>query len=207
MRTKQLFTLALCFVFLFGCSSLSDISSALTQLKKMEFRIASIANMKLAGVDVTRIADPSKLSITDGLALTNAFARKAMPTSFTLNVDARNPNHGQQGARNTPLTLTGFDWRLILDGKQTISGDIERPIEISGSMMQATIPLGVQMDMYSFFADRGYDGVVNLALALGGVKGSTSKVVLDAQPSVGTPIGNMKYPSRINIVDSEFRGN
>ena len=205
LKALSLKLIALSFI-LSGCGAISDITNALSSLKKMEFKITGLTKMKLAGVDVSRIADPSKLSIADGLALTNAFARKAVPTSFTVNVDARNPNDGSSGARNTPLTLNGFDWQLLLDGKKTISGDLEKPIEIPGTKPVTTIPLAVQMDMYQFFAERGYDGLINLALSLGGAKGSTSKVKLDAQPSVGTPFGTMKYPSRITIVDSEFRG-
>jgi hypothetical protein len=207
MRRISPFLISLVFLLLSSCSTLSDISNALASLKKMEFRISGLSNMRIAGVDVSRISDPSKLSVADGIALSTAFARKSLPTTFTLNVDARNPNNGSQGARNTPLTLSGLDWRLLIDDKQTITGNIDKPIEIPGTAPLTNIPLSVSVDMYKFFADRGYDGIINLALALGGTKGSTARVKLDAQPSVGTAFGTMTYPSRITIVDSEFRGN
>lgn len=197
---------ALLMIGISACSTLSDISNSLTSLQKMQFKISGLTNMKLAGVELTRIASPTKLGVADALALTNAFSRKSLPTSFTLNVDARNPNNGAKGARTVPLTLNGFDWQLLIDDKRTISGGLERSIEIPGTTAATTIPLAVSMDMYQFFADRGYDGIVNLALALGGVNGSTSKVKLDAKPTVGTPFGPMSYPGRITIVDTEFRG-
>jgi len=189
-----------------GCANISNITNSLTSLDKLEFKLSSIESMRLAGVDVSRISDPTKLSIQDALSLTSAFQKKSLPASFTLNVDARNPNTGGGGKRSVPLTLNGFDWRLIIDDVQTISGDLARPIDIPGTTAATEIPLAVNLDLYQFFASRGYDGILNLALALGGVNGSTSKVKLDAQPSVGTPFGQMAYPNRITIVDTEFRG-
>lgn len=194
-------------LFLAGCANISNITNSLTALDKLEFKVSGIEDMRLVGVDVSRISDPTKLSIPDALALTNAFQKKSLPASFTLNVDARNPNTGSGGKRSVPLTLNGFDWRLLLDDVQTVSGDIARPIDIPGTSSATVIPLAINLDLYQFFASRGYDGILNLALALGGVNGSTSKVKLDAQPSVGTPFGQMTYPSRITIVDTEFRGN
>ncbi len=209
ITTRVLSTLVGLFALLLvaGCANISNITNSLTSLDKLEFKVSGIEDMRLAGVDVSRVSDPTKLSIPDALALTNAFQKKSLPASFTLNVDARNPNTGSGGKRSVPLTLNGFDWRLLLDDVQTISGNIARPIDIPGTSAATVIPLAVNLDLYKFFASRGYDGILNLALALGGVNGSTSKVKLDAQPSVGTPFGQMTYPNRITIVDTEFRGN
>ena len=187
MRSLSLAGSVVILLIMTGCANISNITNSLTSLDKLEFKVSGLEDMRLAGVDVSKVSDPSKLSIPDALALTNAFSRKSLPASFTVNVDARNPNTGSGGKRSVPLTLNGFDWRLILDDVPTISGDIARPIDIPGTSAATVIPLAVSLDLYQFFASRGYDGVLNLALALGGVNGSTSKVKLDAQPSVGTP--------------------
>jgi hypothetical protein len=189
-----------------SCSAIRDISNSLASLQKMQFKISGLTNMRLAGVDISKVSDPKRLSIADGLALTNAFAKNSLPATFTLNVDARNPNSGSGGTRSTTLTLNKFDWRLLLDDVRTVGGDLERPIDVPGTTSATTIPLAVNLDFIQFFKDRGYDGILNLALALGGAQGSTSKVKLDAQPTVGTPFGPLSYPGRITIVDTEFRG-
>ncbi|HLP27049.1 MAG TPA: hypothetical protein VK147_00320 [Candidatus Didemnitutus sp.] len=202
MRTLLLLSV----VFLVSCASIRDITNSLASLQNMQFKLTGLTGMRLAGVDVSRIASPSSLSISDGLALTQAFARRSLPTTFVVNVDAKNPNTGTSTAKSIPLTLNGLDWRLLIDDKPTISGDLDKPVDVPGNGKTTQIPLAVSMDMYSFFADKGYDGIVNLALALGGQKGSTSRVKLDAMPTVGTPLGPMTYPNRIAIVDTEFRG-
>ncbi len=172
----------------------------------MEFKLKNITNMRLAGIDVSKISDPTKLSIADGLALSSAFAKGSLPATFTLNVDARNPNDGTAGTRTSALTLSKFDWRLLVDDVRTVGGDIERPIEVPGSAAATTIPLTVSLDFAQYFKDKGYNGIMNLALALGGASGSTSRVKLDAQPTVNTPFGPLTYPGRLTIVDKEFRG-
>jgi len=60
------------------------------------------------------------------------------------------------------------------------------------------------LDLYNFFGNKGYDGIVNLALAIGGVQGSAARLKLDAQPTVSTPLGAITYPSRITIIDKNF---
>lgn len=193
-------------VFLASCKQISQITNTLSSLQNLQFKLGAVNNFRLAGVDLSRITTPSKLSIADGLALTQAFARKQLPASFVLNVDARNPNTGSSGTRQSAVTLNGLDWRLLIDDKQTIAGNIQKPLEIPGNGQTTVIPLGMDVDLYRFFADKGYDGIVNLALAIGGQGGSAARLTLDAQPSVTTPFGPMTYPGRLTIVDKEFRG-
>lgn len=188
-----------------GCKSISEISNSLLSLEKMEFRLAGIQQMRLAGVGVSSMSAVSDLSIQDALALTTAFQRKSLPTTFVLNVEARNPNAGGAGKRSTPLKLTSLDWRLVIDGVPTVTGDLDRPIEIPGTQDVVVIPITVSLDLYRFFAEQGYEKIVNLAMALGGKQGSTSRVQLDAKPSVEAPFGSLTYPGRISIVDTEFR--
>lgn len=193
-------------VLITSCANLLDIAGSLASVQKLQFKLASVSSMRLAGVDVSRIASPSSLSIGDGLALGQAFARKSLPASFTLNVDAKNPNSGSGKSRSVPLTLNDLQWRLLIDEKPTISGGLANPIDIPGIGTIAQIPLAVSMDLYSFFADKGYDGLLQLALALGGAQGSSARVKLDAMPTVGTPFGPLTYPNRVMIINTEFRG-
>ena len=55
-----------------------------------------------------------------------------------------------------------------------------------------------------FFKEKGYESIVNLALALGGTQGSSSKVTLFATPTVSSPFGNITYPGELKLVDTQF---
>jgi hypothetical protein len=65
---------------------------------------------------------------------------------------------------------------LFLDDKETINGNIPHSIEIPGVGQEKTIPIEMSLDLYKFFKDQGYESILNLALALGGVSGSSSRI-------------------------------
>jgi hypothetical protein len=65
-------------------------------------------------------------------------------------------------------------------------------------------PVRVSLDLYRYFSDRGFDDLLELALAVAGKEGTASRVTLTAVPTVkigGVPV---RYPGAIRIVDREF---
>jgi hypothetical protein len=188
-----------------GCATLGEIARTLTNLKRLQFRLEGIGDSSLAGVSLAGKSEVGDFSISDGINLLAAFRSKRLPARFLLEVGARNPNDGSGGSTRTTSTLTRFDWRLLIDDRPTISGGIDRPLEIPGTGQSTTIPLRMELDLYEFFGNRSYDDLLNLALALGGRSGDISRVALDARPSVSTPLGEIAYPEPITIISREFR--
>jgi hypothetical protein len=195
--------ISLSFAFMqLGCSGAID---AFTNLQRLQFKLGGINNFNLAGIKIGSIRTINDFSILDAAKLAAAFANGKFPSSFTLNVLAKNPNDGTGGTKNTTAVLKSLAWRLFLDDKETINGNIPHSIEIPGVGKETTIPVDISLDLLKFFKDQGYDHVVNLALALGGVSGSSSRVTLKATPTVDTFLGPITYPGELTIVDREFR--
>jgi hypothetical protein len=192
-------------ILLTSCSTLRGIQDAMTNLTRCKFKLESVSGFSLMGVNLSDKRSLSDFSITDGVRLTAGFARGEFPASFRLNVAAINPNDGTGGTKQTSATLTSFAWTLIIDNKLTINGDIADPITIPGTGQKAIIPLQMNLDLAKFFKDEGYESVVNLAMALGGVNGSPSRITLRATPRLSTAFGDITYPGAINIIDKEFR--
>lgn len=188
--------------FFHSCETLKQLSNL--NLSKIQFKLDEVNNFRLAGISVDDKKSVKDFSITDGLNLMNAFRSNKFPADFVLNVAAKNPNDGSGKSKSTVATLTSFDWKLYIDNKETIAGNISQPIKIPGTGQTEIIPLSVSLDLYEFFGNQGYDGILNLALALGGVEGSAARLKLDAKPTVSTPIGPIPYPGRITIVDTKF---
>ena len=186
-----------------GCKALKDVTSALTDLKKLQFKLENVSNFNLVGTD---ISDISSLDAMRMINIGSAFAQKKMPVDFTLNVAARNPNDGSSasGGRSTPLYLRKLAWTLLIDDRTTINGVVDKRLEIPASGQSTIIPITVGLDLYQFFADKGLNDMVNLALAIGGAQGSSSRLKLTAKVSVETPIGVIDYPGDISIVDQQF---
>ncbi len=206
-RNLLIITSIISLLVLQSCANLKNLANAFANMKKLEFKLQNIDNFRLNGIDLTNKKSLSNFSVTDGISLYQAYHSKKIPVSFILNVAARNPNDGKGGTQNTTSTLTSLDWRLYIDNKLTVSGLINNPIKIPGTGKTTIIPLNISLDLYKFFKDKSYDDIIKLALAMGGIKGNTSRIKLDIKPSVSTPFGKMVYPGRITVIDKEFRGN
>jgi len=188
-----------------GCATLTQFGEAISNLQRLKFRLSGVSGFTLAGINISRKRSLSDITLGDGFRLMQAFRSRRLPAGFILNIEAINPNDGTGGSTNTVSTLTSFDWRLLIDDRPTISGDLERPIEIPGTGRSAFFPLRMEIDLVEFFGDRGYEDLLDLALALGGQRSDISRLALDAQPRVSTPIGEIYWPGRITIIDRDFR--
>jgi hypothetical protein len=187
----------------FRCTGLLDTVS---NLQRLQFKLGTIDNMSAAGVNIKSIRKISDFSIMDGAKLLNSFTSGQLPVSFTLNVLAKNPNDGTGGTSHTTAIIKSLAWRLFLDDKETINGNIPNSIEVPGVGQATTIPVVISLDLLNFFKNQGYESLINLALALGGVSGSSARVTLKATPTIDTFLGPITYPGEISIIDKEFRG-
>jgi len=203
-RPVLLGALVLMMVGSMGCKSIKGITDALTNLKKLQFKLGDVNGFRLAGIDVSDVTQKSQIRATDILTLTSAVAQRKLPVDFTLNVLARNPNDGSGSATSTPLYLRKLAWTLLIDDRTTINGVVDQRLEIPGTGQTTTIPLTISLDLYKFFSDKGLDDLVNLALAVGGAQGSSARLKLTAKASVETPLGVIDYPGELTIVNTQF---
>lgn len=199
MRKKILLVIFL-FTFLSGCS----VYKSLTNISKLKFKLDSVGNFKISNISVNRKSSLKDFNALDLLKLTSEVAKGDLPVAFTLNVDAFNPNSVSTANQSSDITLESFPWKLFIDNRQTISGNISKPVVVPGKGGHSIIPLSISMNLMEFFKNESLNGILNLALNLGGEKGSASHIKIVADPVLGTPIGNIKYPNSLTIVDKEF---
>jgi len=75
---------------------------------------------------------------------------------------------------------------------------------VPGGNKTSIIALDIGMNLMEFFSNSNLESIVNLALKLGGGKGSTSHIKLIARPVLDTPLGNISYPGELTIVDYTY---
>jgi hypothetical protein len=184
----------------FSCSVFQTINN----IGRLKFKLGNVSEFTLSGISVSNKSRLSDFNALDLLKLSSSFAQGNFPVSFTLNVEAVNPNDGSGGYPSTNATLKSFAWRLILDNKETVTGNITQPVTVPGTGQAAIIPLQVNMNLISFFKEKGYESLINLALNLGGKGGSASQLTLYAKPVIYTTLGDLSYPEELKIVDYEF---
>lgn len=197
-------------VFLLFIISLSlginscSLYQAAQNIQKLKFKISDINDFRLMGVSLTGKTKLTDLSWSDALKLKDLLTLKSFPVQFILDLDAYNPNDGKSTPIKSDATITAMDWRLVIDEVPTIKGSITTPIAIPASGQSITIPLAMELDLYKFFSDRGYDKLVDLALALGGMNSDLTRVKLDVKPSVKTMLGTVTYPSWITVINKSY---
>ena len=191
------------FLLVFILASCS-VYETFVNLTRLQFKLGKVSNFELNGINLSNKKAMSDFSPLEILNISGMFATGKFPVSFILNVDAKNPNDGTGGYKSTDATIQSFPWRLLIDDKETVTGNISQPISVPGTGEVTTIPIKIQMDLIEFFQNEGYQSLINLALTLGGENGSTSKLTLYADPVVNTPLGNISYPGELKIVDYSF---
>ncbi len=186
-----------------GCSALKEIGQSASSLSRCTFKLDGIDNFRLGGV---LLYGKTKLDMVDATQTLSSFAQGELPASFVLNIAVRNPNTGSGWTTKSTVKLTGLAWTLLIDNVKTVEGDLPQGFVIPATGEQVIVPLWMKLDLLKFFQDSGYDKLVSLAFALGGARGSTSRVTLRAKPTFKTEFGSLTYPDEIDIVDREFRG-
>lgn len=178
-----------------GCSTLREVAN----LRSVQFSIDALSGLEVAGIDVMRIRSYEDLDATDVVRIGAAVARNELPVHFTLDVRADNPAENNVQAR-----MVRFDWTLLLEDRETISGVFEDEVVIPSGDSRV-FPVGVRLDLIEFF-DRNARDLVELALSLAGQNGEARNVKLRAIPTVRTIVGDIRYPEPITVVSATVGG-
>ncbi|MGB9697463.1 MAG: hypothetical protein ACP5P3_07725 [Ignavibacteria bacterium] len=186
----------------FSCSGYID---AYKNLQRLQFKLGKVHNFKLAEITLNDKANLNDIGVIDMAKLIAAFSSGVLKTQFTLDLLAKNPNDGTGGTPNTSAVIRALEWRLYLDQKEVLQGNIDKGIEIPGIGQETVIPVEVTFDMLKFFHGENLNSLINLALVLGGKQGSSSRLELKIKPTVDTIFGPITYPGEITVVDKEFR--
>jgi hypothetical protein len=174
-----------------ACQTLREVSA----LKDVRFRIERASDAQLAGISLDRVQSYNDLGGMDLTRLGASLADGTLPFSFTLHVQATNPEGNSINAR-----LTKMDWTLLLEDRETISGTFDREVVLPPGEPTG-VSVGVQLDLVEFF-DNNLRQLVGLASAVGG-EGPPTNVKLKVQPTIQTRLGPMRYPSPITVVSED----
>lgn len=175
-----------------GCQALREVA----QLRQVDFELGGVRDAVLAGVDLSAIRSYRDLTPGAVIRLGSAIGEGRLPFRFVVNVQAENPEANGLTAR-----LVELDWTLLLEDRETVSGTLDQNIVLPPGQV-VTIPVDVELDLVEFFGDNLQD-LVELALAVSGRGGEAKQVALRAVPTVQTPVGPIRYPRPITIVDRE----
>ncbi|MEL6444775.1 MAG: hypothetical protein AAFY55_02450 [Bacteroidota bacterium] len=178
-----------------SCTALEQ----LTALQRVDFALNSTTGTEIGGVPLTSLQNYSDLNAVQLLQLGSAITRGELPLEFTLMVDATNPEGNATSAR-----LVNFDWTLFLDDAETVSGSYNNETLLPIGQTVG-IPLDIRLDLVQFFGSNLPD-LVEVALAVADLGGSSKEVRLQATPSINTALGPIRYPGAITVLKADVGG-
>ena len=189
------FAVAACGIF--SCQQLKQMAN----FTQCEFRMSSVENTSLAGVNVQQIQSFSDLNLLDAGRLTAAYATGSMPLTLTANVEARNPN-------NSVAAMNSLDWILLIEDRELVTGTLNDRVSIAPDGGTTTLPIRISTDLRKALAGKSARETAELGLGLvnNGNKPS-KKMSLKIRPSIMIGSAVVRYPGYITIGTNFGTGN
>lgn len=191
MKTKKILIFIITILVINSCDILQQVSEIAT-FSKCEFKLKSIQNISLAGVNMQNIKSFSDIKILDAAKITAAFTGGRLPLEFTLNVDVKNPNSSQ-------ASMNKLEWIILIDNIEITRGVSNNRIQIAPNGGVSTFPLHIATDLKKVLSGKSGDTIFNFALNLAGVGNKPTRVTLKAKPTI--MVGNIpiSYPGYITV--------
>lgn len=186
------------FMILTSCDVLQQVNQA-ANLTKCEFRLESVTNLSLAGVNVQKVNELSDLSLLDAGKLATAVSSQQFPLNFTLNIEAKNPNPSVAG-------ITKIDWILLIDGIEMTKGILDQQVTIPANNGTAIIPMQLHFDLKKALSGKSADAIINFGLNLADMGNKPSRITLKMKPTITINSFLLSYPGYITT-NTEFSSN
>jgi len=170
-----------------GCQSLREAA----QLRNVEFRIDRLQDAELSGIPLRSIRSYEDLAGQQVLRLASDVANDRLPLSFTLHLEATNPEGNNVNAR-----LTAMNWTLLLDDREALQGKVDREVVMRPGE-PTDLPIEMSLNVLEVF-DESARAIVNRFSEFGDDR-PPSSVKVQVQPTIQTPLGPIRYPEPITV--------
>ncbi|MDZ4203840.1 MAG: hypothetical protein U1C46_03370 [Bacteroidales bacterium] len=188
-RFQLLILIALMLMFT-SCDVLKQVSE-MQMLSKCEFRVSSVTDTYLAGVNLSAIQSFSDIKPLDLVKLTSAAFGNNLPLSLIVNLDVKNPN-------NQAASLNRIEWKLFIDDLQMIEGTVNDRF-VAGANQTATLPLSFSINLKEVLKGEKADKLIDFATGLADGTNQTNRVMLRLKPSVMVGQRSIMYPGYIDV--------
>jgi hypothetical protein len=184
------FTIALTLA-MSSCDVLQQVSQMAT-FAKCDFRLESVQQLSLSGVNVQNVKKASDLSLLDYGKLATAVATQQFPLDFTLNLEARNPN-------TSPASMTKVDWILLIDNIEMTRGSLDKQVTVPSNNGVSIIPMNMRFDLKQVLSGKSADAIINFGMNLAGTGSKPTRFTLQMKPTLSVAGIPVTYPGYINV--------
>jgi hypothetical protein len=190
-RPIILFAIFLLMVLPFAGCDVTRQAQQVSNLASCDFRIKSVDNINLAGIELQYIKSVSDLGMADVARILAGFTSPTFPLSLQLNIEGRNPNPKEAGVNRV-------EWILFIDDVQMTSGLLDKPFTIP-AMGSATIPVEVAADLKQVLSGESAMAMLNFCMNLAGVGNTPTRFKIKLKPTVIIGGRALTYPGFITV--------
>jgi hypothetical protein len=166
--------------------------SQMNNLTKCDFRLESVQQLNLAGINVQNVKSISDLNMFDAAKIASAVGSQKFPLDFTLNIEAKNPN-------TTAAGMNHIDWILLIDDIEMTSGILDKQMTIPANNGTTIIPMQMHFDLQKALSGKSADAVINFGLNLAGTGNKPTRFTLKMKPTITVGGFPITYPGYLNI--------
>lgn len=177
-------------VLSFGCKTRDDLQA----FKEAKYSLAGIDKLHLNGVSLLDKKRPEDFNFAEAAMLFTAFSDNNLAANSTLGLNVEL----EEGSKDRSMTVTQLKWQLLLNGKQTLSGLINEPVELRDGLNTISVKTPVLLAEEN--GKPNYNNLMGLLTLLGNQdKAKRPEILLQIKPTIQTSVGPVEFPSFINI--------
>jgi hypothetical protein len=186
-RRSAALSLAL-IALLAGCGTVRGVAA----LRDVDFELDRVSGVRIGGVPLDDAEGAGRLPPALASEVAAGVLSGHLPLECDVLVRATNPP-----VNSVTAELVRMDWTLLLDGRETVGGQVLHPYTIPpGASVE--VPVHVQVDLLRVLG-RQLPTLLRLAEALAGDGKSPIDVRLRVVPILDTPLGPMRFPHPVTI--------
>src|SRR5688572_5011589 len=136
MKLREVSLLLLVVVAISACKSMRELRN----LTKCQFRVATVQDIALAGVNIQTVRRFSDLKVKDAAKVGAALAAGNLPLTMIVNLEVKNPNK-QLAAMNR------IEWIAMIDEFEILNGIMGDRVEVLPDGGTANIPLAISANL------------------------------------------------------------
>lgn len=195
-KMKNRLRLSLCALLLLvfaveGCSVIRQIQET-KAFARCEFRLSTVENITLAGLNVQNIKSTRDLSLMMASKFASALVQPQLPLNLTLNVEVKNPNA-------ETASLNRLEWRMFIDDNELLTGLVDKKVVVPANNGVSILPLQISVDLKKALSGRSAEAMGNFALNLAGEGNKPTRFMLRIKPTIDVLGFQVEYPDYFDV--------
>lgn len=188
MKRHSILLLLALATLLGGCKALREMKA----LSKCQFRIGTVTEVALAGINIQKIRKFADLPVKDAAKVGAALAGGTLPLSLVVNLEVKNPNK-QMAAMNR------LEWVAMIDDKEMLNGIVSDRVEVEPNGGVAKLPIQVNVNLRKVLGSMGKTELLDFGMGITDQESRPTRVSMKLKPSIMVGKKAVEYPGWFTV--------